>query len=111
MKKHVMDNECTDRMKELIKSECVLELAPPICHRRNLADIGIKLFKNGFLSILSGVDKSFPVYLLNKLLPEAELTLNLLRQSNATSNVSVRAHCLGDFDYSRMRLAPMRCAI
>ena len=45
VKKHVMDNECSDKMKELIKSECMLELAPPGCHRRNLAEIGIKLFK------------------------------------------------------------------
>ena len=45
VKKHVMDNECSDKMKELIKSEGMLELAPPGCHRGNLADIGIKLFK------------------------------------------------------------------
>ena len=51
-----MDNECSDKMRELIQSECMLELAPPGCHSRNLAEIGIKLFKNYFLLILSGVD-------------------------------------------------------
>ena len=111
VKKHVMDNECSDKMKELIKSECMLELAPPGCHRRNLAEIGIKLFKNHFLSIMSGVDKSFPTYLWDKLLPQAELTLNLLRQSNATPSVSAHAHLFGNFDYNRMPLAPMGCAV
>ena len=111
MKKHVMDNECSDKMKELVKSECMLELAPPGCHRRNLAEIGIKLFKNHFLSIMSGVDKSFPTYLWDKLLPQAELTLNLLRQSNATPSVSAYAHLFGNFDYNRMPLAPMGCAV
>ena len=111
VKKHIMDNECSDKMKELIKSECMLELAPPGCHRRNLAEIGIKLFKNHFLSILSGVDKSFPMHLWDKLLPQAELTLNLLRQSNATPSVSAHAHLFGNFHYNRMPLAPMGCAV
>ena len=105
VKKHVMDNECSDKMKELIKSECMSELAIPGCQRRNLAEIGIKLFKNHFLSILSGVDKSFPTHLWDKLLPQAELTLSLLRQSNATPSVSVHAHLFGNFDYNRMPLA------
>jgi hypothetical protein len=83
----------------------------PGCHRRNLAEIGIKLFKNHFLSILSGVDNSFPMYLWDKLLPQAELTLNLLRQSNATPSVSAHAHLFGNFDYNRMPLAPMGCAV
>ena len=37
VRKRVLDNECSDKMKELIKSECKLELAPPGCHRRNQA--------------------------------------------------------------------------
>jgi hypothetical protein len=77
VKKHVMDNECSDKTKELIKSECMLELAPPGCHRINLlggpvAEMGINIFKNHFLSILSGVDDSFPMHLWDKLLPQAE---------------------------------------
>ena len=39
VKKHVIDNECSDEMKELIKLECMLKLAPPGCHRRNLAHL------------------------------------------------------------------------
>ena len=111
VRKHVLDNECSDRMKELIKSECKLELAPPGCHRRNLAEWGIKLFKNHFLSIMSGVDEAFPTHLWDKLLPQAELTLNLLRQSNATPSVSAHAHLFGVFDYNRMPLAPMGCSV
>ena len=89
----------------------MLELTPPGCHRRNLAEIGIIFFKKHLLSILLGVDKSFPTHLWDKLLPEAELTLNLLRQSNATPSVSAHAHLFGYFDYNRMPLAPMGCAV
>ena len=39
VKKYVLDNECSNKMKELIKSKCMLELAPPGCHRRHLAKI------------------------------------------------------------------------
>ena len=98
-------------MKELIKSECMLELAPPGCHRRNLAKNGIKIFKNNFLLILYGVDESFPMQFRDKLLPQAELTLNLLRQSNATPNVSAHAHLFGVFDYNMMPLAPVGCGV
>ena len=42
VKKHVLDSECSDEMKELIKQECKLELVPHYCHRRNIAEAAIK---------------------------------------------------------------------
>ena len=111
VKKHVLDNECSDEMKELIKQECKLELVPPYCHRRNIAEAAIKNFKNHFISILAGVDPSFPLKLWDKLLPQAELTLNLLRQSNSTPTVSAHAHLFGNFDFNRMPLAPLGCGV
>ena len=98
-------------MKNLIKMECNLELVPPHCHRRNIAEAAIKNFKNHFISILAGVDPSFPTTLWDKLLPQAELTLNLLRQSNATPTVSAHAHLFGNFDFNKMPLAPMGCGV
>jgi hypothetical protein len=47
-------------------------------HRCNRAECAIKTFKDHFLSIFVGVDLSFPPYLWDLLLPQAELTLNLL---------------------------------
>ena len=40
---------------------------------------------------------------------QTEITLNLLRQSNATPTVSAHAHLSGPFDYNKMPLAPMGC--
>jgi hypothetical protein len=37
------------------------------------------------------------------------MTLNLIRQSNATPTVSAYAHLSGPFDYNKMPLAPMGC--
>ena len=88
-----------------------MELVPPGCHRRNAAEVAIRNFKAHFLSILAGTAEDFPVSLWDRLLPQAEITLNLLRQSNATPNVSAYAHLSGPFDYNKMPLAPMGCAV
>jgi hypothetical protein len=56
------------------------------------------------------VAEDFPENLWDRLLPQTEITLNLLRQSNATPNVSAYAHLSGPFDYKKMPLAPMGCA-
>ncbi len=110
-KKHVMDNEISTSMKEYIKQDLGmdLELIPPNSHRRNAAEVAIRNFKCHFLSILAGVAVDFPLSLWDRLLPQTELTLNLLRSSNATPTVSAHAHLYGAFDYNKMPLAPMGC--
>ena len=42
-KKHIMDNEVSENMKNIIRDDCKmeLELVPPGCHRRNAAEVAI----------------------------------------------------------------------
>jgi hypothetical protein len=80
-KLHILDNEASEAFKSAIKENCDLQLVPPDTHRRNLAERAIQTFKSHFIAILAGVDHSFPMNLWDRLLPQAELTLNLLRQS------------------------------
>ena len=110
-KKHILDNEISENMKNIIRDDCnmEIELVPPGCHRRNAAEVAIRNFKAHFLSVLSGVAEDFPLQLWDRLLPQTEITLNLLRQSNATPTVSAYAHMSGPFDYNKMPLAPMGC--
>ena len=110
-KKHVLDNEVSENMKNHIRDTCKLnmELVPPGCHRRNAAEVAIRNFKAHFLSVLAGVADDFPPSLWDRLLPQTEITINLIRQSNATPNVSAYAHLSGPFDYNKMPLAPMGC--
>eukprot|EP00804_Cyclotella_cryptica_P021690 CCRYP_018272-RA/>CCRYP_018272-RA protein AED:0.40 eAED:0.40 QI:0/-1/0/1/-1/0/1/0/288 len=112
-RKHVLDNEISTAMKTLITDtyKMTYELVPPGCHRRNAAEVAIRNFKSHFLSILAGVADDFPMKLWDKLLPQAEITINLLRQSNATPTVSAYAHLNGPFDYNKMPLAPMGCSV
>ena len=66
-----------------------IELVLPGCHQRNAAEVEIRNFKAHFLSVLAGVTGNFPLYLWDHLLPQTELTLNFVCQSNATPTVSV----------------------
>ncbi|KAL7482004.1 hypothetical protein ACHAW6_007690, partial [Cyclotella cf. meneghiniana] len=110
-RKHVLDNEVSSAMKDLNRDtyKMALELVPPGCHRRNAAEVAIRNFKSHFLSILARVADDSPLNLWDKLLPQAEITLNLLRQSNATPTGSAYTHLNGPFDYNKMPLAPMGC--
>jgi hypothetical protein len=56
------------------------QLVPSDMHHCNRAKRAIRTFKNHFIAILAGVDLTFRPYLWDLLLPQAELTLNLLRQ-------------------------------
>ncbi len=78
-KLHILDNECSADMKETIKSNKMeFQLVPPHYHCRNLAKKAIQTFKDHFVAILCGADKSFPLHLWDHLLPQAEHTLNML---------------------------------
>ena len=96
-------------MKTMIfnKYNMELELVPPGCHRRNAAEVAIRNFKAHFLSILAGTDPDFQMQLWDRLLPQAKITLNLLRQANANPKLSAYAYLNGPFDYNKMPLAPM----
>ncbi len=96
-------------MKNHICNTCKIsmELVPPGCHQRNAAEVAICNFKSHFLSILARVADDFPQNLWDRLLLQTEITLNLIRQSNATPTVSACAHLIGPFDYNKMPLAPM----
>jgi hypothetical protein len=60
---------------------------------------------------LAGVSDDYPINRWDELLPQTVLTLNLLRQSNVAPNISAYAYHHGSFDYNRMPLAPMGCAV
>jgi hypothetical protein len=110
-KKHILDNKVSENMKNHIRNTCkfYMELVPPGCHQRNAAKVAIRNFKAHFLSILASVADNFPPSLWDWLLPQTEIMINLIQQSNATPNVSAYAHLSGPFDYNKMPLAPMGC--
>ena len=79
---------------------------PPHIHRRNSAEHVIQTFKNHFIAGLASTDPNFPLSNWCRLLPQAELTLNLLRPSRLNPNLSAYAQLEGAFDFTRTPLAP-----
>jgi hypothetical protein len=63
------------------------------------------------LAGLSSVDPTFPLHLWDRLLPQAEITLNLLRTSRLHPQLSAAAHFHGLVDYNKTAFAPPGCKI
>ncbi|KAI2506705.1 Reverse transcriptase (RNA-dependent DNA polymerase) [Fragilaria crotonensis] len=104
---HRLDNECSVALKQFLVAEDIdFQLVPPGMHRRNAAERAIRTFKNHFIAGLCSVDKNFPLHLWDKLLPQAELTLNLLRGSRINPKLSAHAQLHGAVDFNRTPIAP-----
>ncbi len=83
LKLHRLDNKALATFKECIKAnQMTHKLVPPGNHRGNLAKRAIQMFKHHFIAILSRVDDKIPLSLWCHLLSPAELTVDLLQQSN-----------------------------
>jgi hypothetical protein len=76
------------------------QLVPPGVHRCNGAERAIHTFKNHFIAGLCSTDKNFPLHLWVHLVPQAELTLNMLRGSRLNPKVSVLTQLNGHFDFN-----------
>ena len=63
--------------------------------------------ENHFISILCGLDPLFPLQLWDKLIDQANLTLNLLRPSRLNPKMAVEAMLNGPFDFNRTPIAPL----
>jgi hypothetical protein len=87
------------------------QLVPPHCHRRNAAERAIQTFREHFMAGLSSVDTNFPLHLWDRLLPQAEITLNLLRTLKLHPQLSAAAHFHGLIDYNKTYFAAPGCTI
>ena len=107
----VLNNKASAEYKHVIEEDWdwTYFLIPPDVHRRNAVERAIQIFKAQFLSILAGVDPSFPKFLWNKLLPQTELTLNLLRQATVDPSQSAWENCNGPFNYDATPVVPLGC--
>jgi hypothetical protein len=70
------------------------QLVPPHCHRRNATERAI-----------------FSMHLWDRLLPQVEITLNLLRTSRLHPQLYAAAHYHGLLDYNKTASAPPGCKI
>jgi hypothetical protein len=89
------DNEASKLLKDYLYS-----------HRRNSAERAIRSFKDHLIAGLCSTDKSFPIHLWDRILPQAVITLNMLRTSRINPKLSAATHLFGKYDFNRAPMTP-----
>jgi hypothetical protein len=109
-KLQTLDNEASTALKNFFTiNDIAYQLVPPHCHRCNAAERSIRTFKENFVAGLSSVDPTFPLHLWDRLLPQAEITLNLLRTSRLQPQLSTAVHYHSLVDYNKTAFDPPGC--
>jgi hypothetical protein len=102
-----LDNKASKLLKDyLYQQDIAFQLVPPYSHRRNAAERAIRSFKDHLIAGLCSTDKSFPMHLWDRILPQAIITLNMLRNSRINPKLSAATHIFGQHDYNRAPMAP-----
>jgi len=109
-KMNVMDNQATKYIKKfLTKKECNLQVVEPHNHRVNVAERAIQTFKDAFIAALATTDRDFSLQLWDKLAPQVQDTLNLIRASQINPKISAYKALNGPYNWDRNPLAPPGC--
>ena len=107
-----LDNETSFDFNTYLRSnDITIDLAPPHQHRRNKAERAIRTWKNHFIAALAGVDPSFPMCAWSELIEHMEITINLLRPSEAHPRMSAWEGMNGPYDFDAHPLAPPGIAV
>ena len=77
------------------------QLASPGDHRVNYAERAIQTYKNHFISTLKGADPDYPDNGWDLLMPQINITLNLLRASRVNPKLSAYAQVHGHFEFNK----------
>ena len=105
-KLHLLDNECaTDIKQAFVRHQVDFQRVPAHQHRRNAAERAIQTWKAHFISCLATTDPTFPLTAWDYLLPQCDITLNLLRSSRRQPRLSAHACLFGNFDFNRTPLS------
>jgi hypothetical protein len=109
-KMNVMDNQATKYIKKfLTKKECELQVVEPHNHHVNTTERAIQTFKDAFIATLATTDCDFPLQLWDKLAPQVQDTLNLLRASRINPDISAYEALNGPYNWDWYPLAPPGC--
>jgi hypothetical protein len=108
IKVNVIDNQASKLIKKYLSTQkCNNLLIKPNNHRVNAAERTIQTFKAHFICALATTDSNFPLQLWDRLSPQVEAKLNMLRPACIDPTMLVyEVH--GPYDWNRFPLAPPR---
>ena len=103
---HILDNECSSDMIHNHKSFGVAyQLVPPHLHRKNALERSIRTLKNQLTAGLCTCNTKFPSSYWDYLIPQATLTLNLLRSARRKPFLSAHVVVFGQLNFNATPLA------
>ena len=107
---HRIDHETSHTLTDAITARGLrYEVMPPANHRQNPAERAIDTFKSHFISIINGLDNTFPRNAWDLLIPQTNMTLNLLRACGVNAAHSAYSYVHGPLDFNAHPLAPLGC--
>jgi len=84
-----MDNESSELVETFFKqANIIVEFVPPNNHRTNKAEPAIRDYKNHLISTLATTHESFPLELWDHVIPQVNITINLLRPYSPNQKIS-----------------------
>jgi hypothetical protein len=105
-----MDNQATKHIEKfLTKNNCKLQVIEPHNHRVNATKRAIQTFKVAFIAALATTDSNFPLQLWDKLTPQVQDTLNMLRASQTDPTKSAYEMLNRPYNWNQYPLAPLCC--
>jgi hypothetical protein len=101
---HRLDNECPHQLREYFQKQGVhYQIVPPDERPKHR---GFQTAKNHLAAGWYSTDNQFPLSLWDKTIPQAELTLNLLRGSRINPKLSAWEQLHGRYEFNRHPIAP-----
>ncbi len=105
-----MNNQASWVITKFLKiKKCDNLLVKPNNHRVNAAEWAIQTFKAHFTSALATTNSKFPLQLWDRLNPQVETTLNMLRLSQLDPIMVTYNALNGPYDWNSFPLAPLGC--
>ena len=105
-----LDNETSDLLENFLDSEAKVkyQFITAGSHRASKAERAIQSWKNHLIAGISTVDPDFPMNQWNKLITQAEITINHLRPYAGNISISAYEGILGEkYDFEAHPLAPI----
>jgi hypothetical protein len=81
----------------------------PHNHRVNVAERAIQMFKDAFIAALATTDSNFSLQLWDKIIPQVQDMLNMMRASRVDPTRSAYEVLNGPYDWNWYPLAPLGC--
>ncbi len=103
-----LDNETSKQLEEYCRLQSITgQYAPPGNHRANKTERAIRTFSNHLIATLATTDPTFLLSAWDLILPQVEMTLNLMRVSHVTPQLSAWAQLPGPYSFAAHPIAPL----